>query len=270
MGNEAVFINDNNSIETLYKVMDTCKQKSNKNDDKNQKNQSARRRILRTLTSKKIDALSNVTSNIQVIINSSDYSHFKFDVIDKDMVVRLEKGKDYLSYLENKWVKFDDKKFTSVYDTVLDYIYDKQDLYFLLDKLIKIELKEERSLNYLKGLLRLAVIFNGGTEMEDLNKKVNFAFMAGKDLRKSILGDDIKNEDDNSLRGFVYRLVNLSAVGDREQFIDSVIRIYSGFGLSMPSIFKDCYSSDEMFKAISHGFILGLKYVPHEKENKNN
>ncbi len=271
MGSDAVFINDNNSVKNLCNVMHTCKQRNDSD-----KNQSVRHRVLRTLTTKKIDALSNVKSNIQVVINSSDYSHFKFDVIDKDMVEKLGKGKNYLSYLENKFFIIKDKEGNEIkiwiYDETLDYIYRKQDLYFLLDKLIKIELKKEEkgSLNYLEGLLRLAVIFNGGTEMEDLNKKVNFAFMAGKDLRKSILGDDIKNEDDNSLRGFVYRLVNLSAVGDREQFIDSVIRIYSGFGLSIPSIFKDCYLSDEMFKAISHGFILGLKYVPPEKQNENN
>ena len=266
VGSEAVFINNNSSVQSLVKVMNTCKAKGE--DDNN----SVRHKILRTLTAEKIDMLNNVTSNVQVIMNSSNFSHFKFDVIDKNLVLNLQKGKKYLSYLENKWVAFDDKNLNSVYDMVLDYIYDRRDLYFLLDKLIKAELKKDRTLNYLKGLLRLAVIFNGGANMDDLNKKVDYAFLAGNDLRKAVLGEKAngtENEDDNKLRGLVYRLVNLSSVGDREQFMDTIIRFYSGFGLTIPPIFKDCYTSDEMFKAISHGFVLGLKYVPYKKQNNN-
>ncbi|MDD6488289.1 MAG: Cas8a1 family CRISPR/Cas system-associated protein [Clostridia bacterium] len=283
MGSDAVFINNNSSIKDLQRVMNTCKAKTE------DENGSVRRRVLRTLTSEKIDALNNVMSNIQVIMNSSDYSHFKFEVIDKDMVMKLQKGKKYLSYFENKKICFEkqdkkpvstkgknkvlkeDKKSVSVYDLVLDYIYEKRDLYYLLDKLLRTEIDKNGNINYLKGLLRLAIIFNGGAEMDNLNEKVNLAFLAGNNLRKAILGNDADksdSEDDNRLRGFVYRLVNLSSVGDREQFMDTVVRIYSGFSLTMPSIFKDCYISDEMFKAIAHGFILGLKYVPYKKDNK--
>lgn len=283
MGSDAVFINNNSSIKDLQRVMNTCKAKTE------DENSSVRHRVLRTLTSEKIDALNNVMSNIQVIMNSSDFSHFKFEVIDKDMVMKLQKGKKYLSYFENKKICFEkqdkkpvstkgknkvlkeDKKSVSVYNLVLDYIYEKRDLYYLLDKLLRTEIDKNGNINYLKGLLRLAIIFNGGAEMDNLNEKVNLAFLAGNNLRKAILGKDADksdSEDDNRLRGFVYRLVNLSSVGDREQFMDTVVRIYSGFSLTMPSIFKDCYINDEMFKAIAHGFILGLKYVPYKKDNK--
>lgn len=266
MGSDAVFINNNSSIKDLQRVMNTCKAKTE------DENGSVRHRVLRTLTSEKIDTLNNIMSNIQVIMNSSDFSHFKFEVIDKDMVMKLQKGKEYLSYLENKWISFDGKNINSVYDLVLDFIYERRDLYYLLDKLLRVEIGNDGNINYLKGLLRLAIIFNGGAEMDKLlNKEVDLAFLAGNNLRKAILGNDADksdSEDDNRLRGFVYRLVNLSSVGDREQFMDTIVRIYSGFSLTMPSIFKDCYISDEMFKAIAHGFILGLKYVPYKKDNK--
>lgn len=266
MKSEAVFINNNSSIKDLQRVMNTCKAKTE------DENGSVRHRVLRTLTSEKIDALNNIMSNIQVIMNSSDFSHFKFEVIDKDMVMKLQKGKEYLSYLENKWISFDSKNINSVYDLVLDFIYERRDLYYLLDKLLRVEIGNDGNINYLKGLLRLAIIFNGGAEMDKLlNKEVDLAFLAGNNLRKAILGNDADksdSEDDNRLRGFVYRLVNLSSVGDREQFMDTIVRIYSGFSLTMPSIFKDCYINDEMFKAIAHGFILGLKYVPYKKDNK--
>lgn len=265
MGNDAVFINNNGSIKSLYSIMKTCRAKSE--DDNN----SIRHKVLRTLTSEKINSLENVVNNIEVIMNSFDYSHFRFDVIDINTVNGLTKGKKYITRLENKWIKPDNSDLRSVYDMVLDCIFYKRDLYYPLNKLMKFELSKDNNLGYLKNILRLEIIFNGGSQMNELNEKVDLAFYAGKRLRKSILGENAEKdnqEDDNKLRSFVYRLVNLTSVGDREQFIDTVVRIYSGFNLTIPSIFKDCYVSDEMFKAISHGFILGLKYVPYKKENK--
>ena len=67
----------------------------------------------------------------------------------------------------------------------------------------------------------------------------------------------------------MYRLINLASVGDISQFMDTILRTYSGYGLTIPDIFKDCYQSEETFKAIAHGYILGLKYVKYQKDNNN-
>ncbi|CDF00456.1 cRISPR-associated protein CXXC-CXXC region [Ruminococcus sp. CAG:624] len=269
IGSEAVFINSNSTIETLIKIMSAQCEKIFETS-----NLSVRKRIMRTFTEEKIDALEKTNSNIQIILRSSNFSHFVFDVIDKDMIRNLKKGSKYLSMLEKKWVTFDSKKFISVYDNIFDMILNKHSLYPFIDKALKNEIDKSNNINYLKGVLRLEIIFNGGTSMDELNKKIDFAFMSGKALRESILGKEAAKSsengaeaDDNRLRGLVYRLVNLTAVGDCSQFIDTVIRIYAGYGLTIPTVFKDCYKSDEMFKAISHGFILGLKYAAYEKNN---
>lgn len=269
IGSEAVFINSNSTIETLIKIMSAQREKISETS-----NLSVRKRIMRTFTEEKIDALEKTNSNMQIILRSSDFSHFVFDVIDKDMIRNLKKGSKYLSMLEKKWVTFDSKKFISVYDNIFDMILNKHSLYPFIDKALKNEIDKSNNINYLKGVLRLEIIFNGGTNMDELNKKIDFAFMSGKALRESILGKEAAKSsengaeaDDNRLRGLVYRLVNLTAVGDCSQFIDTVIRIYAGYGLTIPTVFKDCYKSDEMFKAISHGFILGLKYAAYEKNN---
>ncbi len=266
MGTDAVFINSNSSIESLCKIMNTQREKTD--DDSNK---SIRRRIMRTFTSEKIDALNKTTGNIQVIIRSPEISHFKFDVIDKALISGLNKGKKYLSMLEKRWISADGQSFVSVYDMVFDRILGHLSLYPVIDKVLKLEIDKSSSINYLKGILRLEIIFNGGKQMDELNKKVDAAFQSGKALRRSILGKDADietAEDDNRLRGFVYRLVNLASVGDCPQFIDTVIRIYAGFNLTIPPVFKDCYKSEQMFKAIAHGFILGLKYVKFTENNE--
>lgn len=276
IGSEAVFINSNSTIETLIKIMSAQREKISETS-----NLSVRKRIMRTFTEEKIDALEKTNSNIQIILRSSNFSHFVFDVIDKDMIKKFKQGSKELSKLECKKVIFksydsnsNGKKILSVYDTVLDMILNKHTLYPFIDKILKNEIDKSNNIEYIQDIIYLEIIFNGGTSMDELNKKIDFAFMSGKALRESILGKEAAKSsengaeaDDNRLRGLVYRLVNLTAVGDCSQFIDTVIRIYAGYGLTIPTVFKDCYKSDEMFRAISHGFILGLKYAAYEKNN---
>lgn len=276
IGSEAVFINSNSTIETLIKIMSAQREKISETS-----NLSVRKRIMRTFTEEKIDALEKTNSNIQIILRSSNFSHFVFDVIDKDMIKKFKQGSKELSKLECKKVIFksydsnsNGKKILSVYDTVLDMILNKHTLYPFIDKILKNEIDKSNNIEYIQDIIYLEIIFNGGTKMDELKPKVDFAFMSGKALREKILGKETAKSsengaeaDDNRLRGLVYRLVNLTAVGDCSQFIDTVIRIYAGYSLTIPAIFKDCYKSDEMFKAISHGFILGLKYVAYEKNN---
>ena len=67
-------------------------------------NLSVRKRIMRTFTEEKIDALEKTNSNIQIILRSSNFSHFVFDVIDKDMVKKFKQCSKELFKLECKKV----------------------------------------------------------------------------------------------------------------------------------------------------------------------
>lgn len=183
------------------------------------------------------------------------------------MIKKLSESALYLNRLERKFVK-DNGEFINVYDEVFDNILNKRIQYPLINKLFKLALKENSNTNYLWYILMVNIIFKGGSQLDNLKKNVDIAFNSGKEMRGKI-ADGMKNVDiDNSLRGFVYKLSNAVSVNNRDQFIDSVIRVYSGKGLPMPYIFKECFNSDEMFKAIGQGFILGLKYTKYEKENK--
>lgn len=270
-GSDCVFINSNGNINNLVNIMETYRVK---NDIDNDEKSGRKKKLYRAFTSEKVDMLKMKLSNFQVITRNSEFSHFNFSVIDRDTIRKLNDGKKYLTNIEKIWVKINKSdSFLSVYDEVMDCIIERKSFYYLIDSIMKAELSTGNNIGYLMNVLKLQIIFNGGAEMDNLNKKVDAAFFAGRDLRTKILGnnaDSPSGEDDNSIRGFVYRLVNLASVGDTSQFIDTVIRIYSGFGLTIPSVFKECYKSEEIFKAIAHGFILGLKYVKYNKEETNN
>ena len=104
--------------------------------------------------------------------------------------------------------------------------------------------------------------------MEQLIKYTNVAWSAGRAMREELTKGVQMKDKDNHLRGLVYKLSNTLSVKDRAQFLDTIIRAYSGKGVPIPGIFKECYQSDDILEAVGNGFILGLKYVKYEGNNK--
>ena len=282
-GNDAVFINNNQSIKELYSIMNTYKLKTESNP-----NETYYQRLFKIFSSEKISALEHNIHNIQVIVRNGNLSHYDMKIIDNDIITKMVECQKhhYFTNIEKKYLKIG-TDFINVYNSVLDNILMRRSQYNFIDKCLKYEFSQEcekKSCNYgyIKNILNIEINFNGGSAIMEKEKKksyvnnlmtkVNIAFEVGKSMRISILGENALNdskEKDNSLRGYVYRLINLASVGDISQFMDTILRTYSGYGLTIPDIFKDCYQSEETFKAIAHGYILGLKYVKYQKDNNN-
>lgn len=282
-GNDAVFINNNQSIKELYSIMNTYKLKTESNP-----NETYYQRLFKIFSSEKISALEHNIHNIQVIFRNGNLSHYDMKIIDNDIISKMVECQKhhYFTNIEKKYLKIG-TDFINVYNSVLDNILMHRSQYNFIDKCLKYEFSQEcekKSCNYgyIKNILNIEINFNGGSAIMEKEKKksyinnlmtkVNIAFEVGKSMRISILGENALNdskEKDNSLRGYVYRLINLASVGDISQFMDTILRTYSGYGLTIPDIFKDCYQSEETFKAIAHGYILGLKYVKYQKDNNN-
>ena len=282
-GNDAVFINNNQSIKELYSIMNTYKLKTESNP-----NETYYQRLFKIFSSEKISALEHNIHNIQVIFRNGNLSHYDMKIIDNDIISKIVECQKhhYFTNIEKKYLKIG-TDFINVYNSVLDNILMRRSQYNFIDKCLKYEFSQEcekKSCNYgyIKNILNIEINFNGGSAIMEKEKKksyinnlmtkVNIAFEVGKSMRISILGENALNdskEKDNSLRGYVYRLINLASVGDISQFMDTILRTYSGYGLTIPDIFKDCYQSEETFKAIAHGYILGLKYVKYQKDNNN-
>lgn len=270
LGRTAVFINMNSSVEMMYKIMETYRSKADDDD-----NATYYQRIYKIFTDEKIQILSERLSNIQIVFRDTNSEHYNMKIIDKPIIKKLQKANKSgnLSSLEKVYLVNTSGKewiYNSVFDSILSY----KSLYGIIDKCLRYEFNSDsKRYGYILRILKTEIIFNGGSEVDNLMKEVNWAFETGKQMRKAILGDNSfsdKNEDDNSIRSFVYRLINLSSVGDVAQFMDTVLRQYSGYGLTIPAVFKNCYKSEEDFKAIAHGYILGLKYCRSNGENDNN
>ena len=276
-GSDAVFINDNSNIPNMEMIMSSYKSKlmSNNMDEEDsieKQKASAKSKLYRIFTSDGIEMVMERSSNLQVIVRLQDKKSYEMNIISKDTIAGFQRCVKYLRNLEGKFV-LQDNKFISVYDEVMDNLLSKRKQYPLIHKLIMRELKGNTSTNYIRNILMIQLKFKGGDSMEQLIKYTNVAFSVGKAMREELTKGVQMKDKDNHLRGLVYKLSNALSVKDRAQFLDTIIRAYSGKGVPIPAIFKECYQSDDLLEAIGNGFILGLKYVKYEgndKEGDNN
>lgn len=102
-----------------------------------------------------------------------------------------------------------------------------------------------------------------------MSENVKRAYVAkkyGESMRKLMTADIAERDRDNKLRGIVYQLLNSVSLGNRDNFMNLILRIYSSCGQPVPDIFFSCFESDETFKEIGYAYLLGLK----SEENKKN
>lgn len=272
-GYDAMFINCNSSLSVLSRINKSYRDMLKDSD----KRLSFNSRLYKQLSSEVIKVMSMKASNIQVIFRSSDALHYRMSLIDRNKLELLDHCSEYLKAVENRIVK-DGERFIRVYDEIFEAVLAGRGLYSLLFYLLRKEISNDRSVGWLRNILQIEIKLElmkiRRNDMEDkksftedarfFDKKYLWAVSkAGADMRQ-ILGGDIV---DNSLRSFVYRLLNAVSSADRLAFFESVVRIYSGKSMPVPQTMKDIFNcSEDAFAAIASNYILGLTSGSYNKE----
>jgi len=96
------------------------------------------------------------------------------------------------------------------------------------------------------------------------NQSYFIARNAGNDLRRKI-GDDA----DNKLISYIYKLINSLSCGNKENFLNSVVRMYGGMDLPIPNILINLFN-DENFKIYGYAYLFGLKGCGDNNNQENN
>ena len=274
-GRAAVFINENGNISNMVRMMDAFDYKKEELEDK----ASLKSKIFRTFTTEAMKMTEKTLDNIQVIVRMGGKDYYEMSVISPEIVrgfrrthefkEKNKKQKDDFEILEKRYIKTE-KDYISVYDKVLECILEKRHLYSLMDQLFFYEMKENKSTDYIWNILKLEIYFKGGEEkqMDSLYKLAKRARHYGNEMRNELTKGIMEKDKENVLRGFVYKLNNAVSTRDLDMFMDTIIRVYSSNGFSIPSVILECYRDDTAFQTVARGYILGLKssFDPKEKE----
>lgn len=237
-----------------------------------------------------LDKKKRILGNIQVIVRSSLELKYHFQIIDKEVVRLLQsrtvkkaldvfRNKKEQSENENKTyvIKMSKDTYLNPYQEVIENILNYRNQYNLLNTLLFLSLKQPWVQIFLKPILdiQIAQFSQKETLDMDLSKLQYFATKSGDELRFRLIADKLGSEDlksvsnekkEDAIRGIVYQLANAMKVGNRERFMDIVIRLYTSCQKPIPTVFQQALQSEELFNIIGYAFVIGLKGGSYQKK----
>ncbi|MDR1905576.1 MAG: hypothetical protein LBQ27_01480 [Clostridiales bacterium] len=258
LGQDLIFINQNKSIEDMDSG--NAKLESDENINGNY-----RYKLINDLVLSEIEIKESEISNLEVLIrHSGDKGYYSLDVIDKRTIKIFKRCKEELKAIKYSKAKIGEEYVDIAWATI-GCLFSKQALWGLILKLLKAEYNGYP----LWRLLMIQVKRKEINKMDEENyiKKLRWIYYEGKKINQEYNKDDSKNE--NKLRGTLLKMQNAIRLEDRHTFFDILLRLYNGMNRSVPDIFLDAMSNDEILKEIGIAFILGATGTPNDKEDKN-
>lgn len=165
------------------------------------------------------------------------------------------------------------KETVSIYEQVLNHIFNNQNLFLFINKLLHYMLASPNSCFFHTGHIMDMLKINtqlirnlGGMEsMEKERDYLTEAGRAGYYLRVAYLQKDPKTK---KISGISYRLLNALKTGNRSMFMDLVLNCYLYVGKRVPDVVSDILKTeDEVFATIGYAFVTD--FIDGEKSNKD-
>ena len=154
---------------------------------------------------------------------------------------------------------------------IFDWIMGRKDLNILIDRELRKKIKNEfvgtNIINVvkLKNILESYKAEGGYSKVNDAGlQTIDWLYKDGIMIAK-IYHD---NKMENKLSGISYRLLNSIKAGNKNEFMDSILRIYLSVDLPVPKNMLESIREEKLsFSQVGHSFLTGLNgYYKKEKE----
>lgn len=158
---------------------------------------------------------------------------------------------------------------------IIDYILKDRDLSYMINDRLQEELKKEVKNGYNIYLLaKIRLILNllkkEEKNMEDEIKKQNNKLKVLYNLGVQIHEELKAKGEDNRLTGYEYKMLNSLKSGNKQEFMDTVIRIHMSMGKDVSQIFLEVMQEGNLdFQSIGHSFISGLISNKYNKKEED-
>ena len=231
--------------------------------------------------------------------NENPYSELILDIVEQDkqvsmwqldniFVVEFEAEYGAFSRIEYFNIKrhvsmfftqYDEKTLSKIWDyryrlQIVDYILKNKDIKYIINDRLREEIKNGDRRNGYNSFLatQVRLILNllkkEGNEMEDI-KKNNDKLYVVYNLGVQIHEDLKRNNEDNKLDGYTYKLLNSIKAGNKKEFMDIVIRLHMAMGKDVSPIFIEVMQTTGLdFESIGHSFLAGLISNKYEKKEE--
>ena len=231
--------------------------------------------------------------------NENPYSELILDIVEQDkqvsmwqldniFVVEFEAEYGAFSRIEYFNIKrhvsmfftqYAEKTLSKIWDyryrlQIVDYILKNKDIKYIINDRLREEIKNGDRRNGYNSFLatQVRLILNllkkEGNEMEDI-KKNNDKLYVVYNLGVQIHEDLKRNNEDNKLDGYTYKLLNSIKAENKKEFMDIVIRLHMAMGKDVSPIFIEVMQTTGLdFESIGHSFLAGLISNKYEKKEE--
>ncbi len=263
LGYDGVFINNNSEVEMLWGFANALE------ESRTEEEGNSWFKLYNTFTSEKIHRLSHRASNIQVIIREKKTGKYSLHMIDKATVTLLDKHNGEFQQIKNRYFT-DGQEFINIYQQTVENIIHKRNQFAFIARLLRVSFSsDDQHAGCLFNILLIQIAQKGGENVDNNTKRAYVAKKQGEILRAKLTENLSEADRDNKLRGLVYQLLNAVSLGNRDKFMELVLRTYAGANLPVPDIFFTCFGGDEQFKEIGFAYLLGLKTAGYKNEEGN-
>lgn len=98
-------------------------------------------------------------------------------------------------------------------------------------------------------------------EVKKANNKVHLMFTLGRDIKQQLK----KDNNENKLDGYIYKMLNCIKTNNKNEFTDIIIRTLWSMGKDVPEILVR-NNDDIEWQELGHSFIAGLTSKYEKKE----
>ena len=201
---------------------------------------------------------------------------------------------EYLSYSRMEYfnitrpvatffTKYAEESLNKIYDykyriQIVDHILKNKDILIDINNKIRDNFKQKIQNNVdsyyaTKTRMNLNMLKKGENDMKETiqenNKKLAALYNIGISTREEFKNKKIENK----LDGYIFRMLNCIKQGDRNEFMDIVIRLHISIEKSISPIFIESMKEEGLaFEDIGHSYLSGLaseRYKKEEEENKD-
>lgn len=265
---EGVFVNYSRNVEGLVEVNNSAMNNIKHMREGENNRAVSYRTIVAAIGKQHMRDLEYEQNEIQIIRYKDE--NYIFNILSSENIDIITKSIDDLEALERSFYK-EGNDYFSVYDLVLDRIFNNQNLFTLIHFLLSHIISENS--NIMRGCNIYHVsrmqninyeILKGGLDMGkfDMKKQIYFSRLDGSNLRKEY----IRKEKKSKLSGISYRLLNSLKTRNAEAFIHNVLNAYMYLDLPVPENMTIALEDEEKLGLIGYAFVTGMNgYIEKEE-----
>ncbi len=216
------------------------------------------------------------SDNIQVVIRTTEKGNqrYRFEVLSYDSLRLIAKNQKVLEGLAKFYsFKMPSGEYWNVCEDVISKLLNQSNLYSTLQQLLRMSLlddyevgaKKQIPLVYQIQLSKQQIRLGGdySVKSEQLYYVTTQAKEAGASLRSTYV---MKYKKD--IGGVVYRLLNSIQTNNKYEFLNTVLRLHTSYGIQLSPAFMKLLNEPDYFKDMGYAYVMGLQGHDNKSEGE--